>query len=264
MYNYHVQNQWGGNSAPWHEGGAWVLGYRNNQACVAIDIQSGDGGKTFHGTMTYAGEGPIGFQGTLVCGNTYVVQNQWGGNSAPWHPGGHWVIGARDGQRCVALKVTSADNGMTMTGTNTYAGEGPIGFKATAALKQHSDVQNQWGGDSAPWHEGGAWILSSREPQLVEAINITSGDGGKTFTGSMQYAGEGPIGTKCIWVMGNTYTVQNQWGGNSAPWHDAGQWLIGGRDGQRCVALNVKGSPLAGQNTYAGEGPIGFKSVLEG
>ncbi len=57
--NYHVENQWGGASAPWHEGGAWVLGYRNRQPCEAIDIESKDNGKTFHGTMQYKGEGPI-------------------------------------------------------------------------------------------------------------------------------------------------------------------------------------------------------------
>ena len=62
MSKYAVANQWGGSSAPWHPGGTWVLGARDNQNVVAIEIKSGDGGKSFTGTMTYAGEGPIGFK----------------------------------------------------------------------------------------------------------------------------------------------------------------------------------------------------------
>ncbi len=260
MYNYHVENQWGGNNAPWHEGGAWVLGYRNNQAVVAIEISSTDNGHTLHGTITYQNEGPIGFKGTLLCGNTYLTENQWGGPSAPWHPGGQWVIGARDHQNCVGLHATSHDNGLNFQGSMTYSGEGPIGFRAAHTTKVHDNVENQWGGDHAPWHPGGTWILTSRDAQAVNFVKL-SGDG-HTLNGTMEYSGEGPIGLKATWVMGNTYTVENQWGGTSAPWHPAGQWLIGGRDGQRIHALEIANNN--GTCTYAGEGPIGFKGTFEG
>lgn len=129
MSQYSVQNQWGGSSAPWHPGGTWTLGGRNNQNPVAVAISSSDNGKTFTGTMTYAGEGPIGFKAAQTSGNSYNAQVQWGGNNAPWHEDGTWVIGARDNQACVALNVTSSDGGKTLNGTNTYSGEGPIGFK---------------------------------------------------------------------------------------------------------------------------------------
>ncbi|MEE1925097.1 lectin OAA [Pseudomonas sp. 148P] len=127
---YAVQNQWGGNSAPWHPGGTWKLGARDNQHVVAIDIRSGDGGVTFKGNMTYSGEGPIGFKAKRVAQNRYEVQNQWGGNDAPWHPGGEWVIGGRDNQSVVALSVKSNDGGKSLDGTNTYDNEGPIGFRS--------------------------------------------------------------------------------------------------------------------------------------
>jgi hypothetical protein len=106
-----------------------VLGGRDNQQVVAIEIKSGDGGKSFTGTMTYAGEGPIGFKAQRTGQNQYNVENQWGGNDAPWHPGGKWVIGGRDNQNVVALSVTSSDGGKNLSGTNTYANEGPIGFR---------------------------------------------------------------------------------------------------------------------------------------
>jgi hypothetical protein len=129
MAQYKVENQWGGSSAPWHDAGVWTLGSRADQGLVAVDITSGDGGKNFSGTITYAGEGPIGFKGEQTSPNTYDTQNQWGGSSAPWHPGGTWVIGQRSGQNVIALKVTSGDGGKSLNGTNTYAGEGPVGFK---------------------------------------------------------------------------------------------------------------------------------------
>ncbi|MCL2934155.1 MAG: GDYXXLXY domain-containing protein [Trichodesmium sp. MAG_R03] len=79
---YKVENQWGGYSAPWHPGGDWVIGGRSNQNVVAIDVKSDDGGETLNGTMTYIGEGPIGFRATRTGkNNNYTVENQWGGSS---------------------------------------------------------------------------------------------------------------------------------------------------------------------------------------
>lgn len=137
---YQVQNQWGGSFAPWHEGGVWIIGARPDQRVVALDISSNDGGITLVGTMTYKGEGPIGFKASLTQGNTYIVENQWGGSFAPWHPGGTWLIGSRGGQHVVAIAVTSSDDGKTLNGTMTYAGEGPIGFKSEAIGEP--DVEN--------------------------------------------------------------------------------------------------------------------------
>jgi hypothetical protein len=129
--SYQVENQWGGSSAPWHEGGTWVIGDRSNQNVVAIDIQSSDGGQTLNGTMTYMSEGPIGFRATRTDANSYTVENQWGGSSAPWHAGGTWVIGGRSVQRVIALKLDSTDGGKTLNGVMTYNSEGSIGFRGT-------------------------------------------------------------------------------------------------------------------------------------
>ncbi len=266
MTLYQVENQWGGSSAPWHQGGTWILGGRDNQNVVGLEIQSNDNGQTFNGTMTYAGEGPIGFKATCLGSNNYTVENQWGGSSAPWHPGGQWIIGGRDNQNVVAVNIQSNDGGKTLTGTMTYAGEGPIGFKGAIPDWGYYTVENQWGGSSAPWHQGGTWFLGGRDNQNVVGLEIQSNDNGQTFTGTMTYAGEGPIGFKATCLGSNNYTVENQWGGSSAPWHPGGQWIIGGRDNQNVVAVNVQsndgGKTLNGTMTYAGEGPIGFKASL--
>jgi len=50
-------------------------------------------------------------------------------STCPWH----LFCGARDNQACVALNVTSNDGDKTLNGTNTYSGEGPIGFKGALA-----------------------------------------------------------------------------------------------------------------------------------
>jgi hypothetical protein len=266
MALYQVENQWGGNNAPWHQGGKWLLGARANQAIVEIDIHSPDGGETFQGSITYSGEGPIGFRATRNGANNYFVENQWGGNSAPWHDGGQWIIGFRSGQNVVALNVKSSDNGNSLTGSMTYAGEGPIGFKGVLSAGEAYSVENQWGGNSAPWHIGGQWALGARANQNVVAIDITSNDNGKTLNGTMTYDGEGPIGFRATLIGSNNYQVENQWCGSTAPWHPGGLWIIGYRAGQNVVALKVqssnKGESLTGNMTYNGEGPIGFKASL--
>jgi hypothetical protein len=232
---------------------------------IQLSAKSNDGGKTLNGTMTYAGEGPIGFQATLTLSDTYLVLNQWGGSSAPWHPGGTWIIGCRGSQNVVAIDISSNDGGTTFNGTMTYNGEGPIGFQANAIDGGVYTVQNQWGGSSAPWNPGGTWVMGCRANQNVVAVSITSNDGGQTLTGTMTYAGEGPIGFKASLYGSNNYLVENQWGGSSAPWHPGGPWVMGCRVNQNMVALEISssdgGTTLNGTMTYAGEGPIGFQAV---
>ncbi len=266
MAIYKVQNQWGGSSAPWNDGGIWVMGCRDNQNVVAVQAKSSDNGDNLVGTMTYAGEGPIGLKAARNVGNSYAAENQWGGNSAPWHDGGAWLVGCRDGQFVVGLDIKSADGGKTFEGTMTYAGEGPIGFKAELVDGSAYTTENQWGGSSAPWHPGGVMVLGRRNGQNPNGYDIKSGDGGKSFDGTMNYEGEGPIGfigqrTGC-W---NTYDVQNTWGGSGEK-HPAGDFVIGARNGQATVALNLSssdgGKNLEGTMTYEGEGPIGFKGTL--
>lgn len=41
-----------------------MIGGRNGQAVIALDVRSTDKGQTLNGTMTYNNEGPIGFRGT--------------------------------------------------------------------------------------------------------------------------------------------------------------------------------------------------------
>lgn len=264
MTLYTIQNQWGGNTAPWHDGGVINIGNRGAQLPVALDITSGDGGRTFTGTMTYTGEGPIGFRGTLVTENCYQVENQWGGDTAPWHDAGLFLLGGRNGQNAVAFNLTSNDGGQTITGSMTYAGEGPIGVQGSLSQGTAYNATNQWGGNTAPWNQGGQWALGCRGSQAVVALDVTSNDNGQTLRGTMTYAGEGPIGFQGTRTMANTYSVANQWGGDQAPWHPGGTWIIGCRGTQGVVAVNAtadSSGTFSGQMTYAGEGPIGLTLV---
>ena len=127
--SYTTQNQWGGNQAPWHNGGVWIIGGRQNQKVVKVDADSQDGGCSLFGTMAYSGEGPIGFKATRIGGNNWKVENQWGGSQAPWHQGGTWTIGCREQQPVVSLHIGSSDQGNSLIGHMTYKGEGPIAFK---------------------------------------------------------------------------------------------------------------------------------------
>jgi hypothetical protein len=260
---HHVQNQWGGASAPWNEGGMWVIGCRAGQQVGGLNMSSGDGGKTFTGQVKYAGEGPIGLRATLAQCNTYRVDNQWGGPSAQWHSAGQWILGCRAGQHVVNINIESGDGGATMVGTITYAGEGPIAFRSERCDGGVVLAENQWGGSAVPWHPGGVWVMGCRD-QPVVALNIDSNDGGKTLSGTMAYAGEGPIGFRAAAVVGNNYRVENQWGGANAPWHPGGTWLLGSRAGQQVVSVNLSsgdnGETFNGGMTYAGEGTIGLRA----
>ena len=46
----------------------------------------------------------------------YSVENQWGGSSAPWNPGGTWIIGGRPNQNMIAIDIKSNDGGKTLSG----------------------------------------------------------------------------------------------------------------------------------------------------
>jgi hypothetical protein len=262
MSLYNIQNQWGGNNAPWHPGGIFNIGNRGSQLPIALQIKSNDGGVTFAGTMTYVGEGPIGFRATLVTMNTYHVENQWGGSTAPWHDAGFFLLGARSGQNPIAFDIKSPDNGKTLTGTMTYANEGPIGLQGALTEGYAYNAANQWGGNNAPHHPGGQWVLGCRANQPVVALAVSSNDNGKTLTGTMTYAGEGPIGFRGTLTLANTYQVENQWGGSNAPWHPGGQFVIGCRGtAQGVIAVNCQSADntnLNGTMTYSGEGPIGL------
>ncbi|MFZ1772122.1 MAG: choice-of-anchor Q domain-containing protein, partial [Caldilinea sp.] len=127
---YNVENQWGGDDASWNPGGVWVIGGRADQRVVALTATSYDGGENLVGTMTYAGEDPIGFRAVRTAPNTYAVEIQWGGDDAPWNPEGVWVLGNRDEQNVVDIAIASEDGGSTLAGAITYDGEEPIGFRA--------------------------------------------------------------------------------------------------------------------------------------
>lgn len=264
MAAYQVENQWGGPSAPWNTGSTWILGNRENQHLVAIDIESNDNGRTFTGTVTYNGEGLIAFEATLKTGNMYNARVRWGGSTTPWHEEGVWIIGGRRVQHCVQLQVTSNTVGNILTGTMTYEGEGPIGFRGTYLPSY--EIQFLWGGCEARWNEGGIWVLSGRTNQRVVAMNIVSYDCGYSFEGTMTYENEGPIGFRAVYLIGNNYEVYNQWGGRTEPWHRSGDLIIGARDFHRVNRLQFKsndsGENLFGKVAYCGGAAVGFKANL--
>ena len=130
---YSVQNQWGGASASWNQGGSWVIGGRITQRVINVDVISYDRGNSLVGTMQYQGEGTIGFKAQRTAGDSWNVQIQWGGPSASWNQEGIWTIGARVTQPVVRLLISSTDNGANLNGFMAYKGERLIGFRAQLA-----------------------------------------------------------------------------------------------------------------------------------
>lgn len=126
--------------------------------------------------------------------NNYGTKVQWGGDHAPWNQAGVWTIGDRPNQRIVDVQIASADDGNTFNGRVTYSGEGPVGFRAHQVSHGHYQAELQWGGDHAPWNQGGVWVLGDRPNQALIGVHVHSTDNGASLHGSAQYTGEGPIG----------------------------------------------------------------------
>jgi hypothetical protein len=133
MAIYAVQNQWGGDGAPWHDGGKWALGSRDGeQYVVALNLFSQSDDYTLEGTLLYSGEpypiAVIATQNTEGGETSYDIQTQT--ENEDWALVGSWIIGSRPGQPVVQLEIASNDEGATLEGTMTYLDEGPIGFYA--------------------------------------------------------------------------------------------------------------------------------------
>lgn len=97
----------------------------------------------------------------------------------------------------------------------------------------------QWGGNTADWNVENGWALGDRSDQKLIMINV-SPKGDVDLEGWVQYENEGPISFRAFRLSGNTYKVQYQWGGHSAPWNDApSNWNIGGRLNQKVIYLNA-------------------------
>ena len=60
----------------------------------------------------------------------------------------------------------------------------PIGFQCNMTNCYH--VENQWGGDEAPWHDGGVWEIGNRPDQTIEAISCKT-EGSDELNGDMTY-----------------------------------------------------------------------------
>lgn len=127
-------------------------------------------------------------------GPDYRVSVQWGGYAAPWHGEGFWRLGDRSEQGLIHVVAERQGPGNDLVGTATYAGEGPIGFRARWLGGNDYQAEYQWGGLMQPWNTGGVWRLGGRNSQRIGAIDVRSSDLGATLEGTVTYVGEGPIG----------------------------------------------------------------------
>ncbi|MCA8986542.1 MAG: SUMF1/EgtB/PvdO family nonheme iron enzyme [Planctomycetaceae bacterium] len=219
--NVSVQNKFGDD---WRYTGDWVIGGRDGQHVVKFDVKSDDNGKTLNGTMSYTDEGEIRVRAKRSNGVAYAVHTHHGG---PILPGGVWVLGNRGDrqQYLVEIDIHSNDDGKTFSGTVTYAGEGPVPFRATHVAINSYRGEVYFGDD---WHSDGDWLIGSRDKRAV-MVSAKSTDGGKTMSGIMEYLGEDPQGLEVRVSGSSAYTVENQWGSTDSPWSAGGVYVLGDR-----------------------------------
>lgn len=121
---YTALNQWGDADGPWHPGGQWVLGSRDDAPVTALSIESIDRGATLIGTVTYGESVPVAFRAKRIMGDSFLVEDRSGEPGEPWLAAGTWVLGGRGGQGLAAVHVERDGDGLS--GTMTYSGETPI------------------------------------------------------------------------------------------------------------------------------------------
>jgi hypothetical protein len=124
-------------------------------------------------------------------------------------------------------------------------------------------VENQWGGPKAPWHEGGVWMMGRRPQQYLTYVNMkASADSPMIMHGELAYGGEQKVTCRAEEVGWNKWAVQVQVNGN---WQDDGIWIMGDRFPQRTEGIDVSAGAdhrLVGTTVYTHEGPIGFKGTV--
>lgn len=114
----------------WEEGGTWILGA--NESPIEIRFSSGkqNGGKNLMGQVKFTQKGGmLGLRADRINGNKFAVQTKKGNED--WKSDGEWVIGGRNDHAVINADAKSNDGGQTLIGMITYAGEGPVHFKAT-------------------------------------------------------------------------------------------------------------------------------------
>lgn len=123
-------------------------------------------------------------------------------------------------------------------------------------------VKNQLEGLRSSWLDGGCWVMSGRDDSYLESVDLTSGDGGLHFVGTIKYADDELMKCRATKLVGNNYRVEFCRKTTGESWQDDGLWLIGGRVAQDVVRLELSvvgvDNDLEGTMTYAGERSISF------
>lgn len=178
---YNVEVRWA-NDPAWHSQGTWVIGGRTNQHPIELRFASGngadktDGGKTFMGQVKYdQKEGMLSLKALRTEDNTFSVVTKKGNND--WINDGNWVIGGRENQGVVKFDAKSTDGGKTLTGKMTYAGEGPIEFKATMINTSNknsmSSTENDNSNTASTQNDSACSKTLNQNPVNVNWVNKT-------------------------------------------------------------------------------------------
>lgn len=130
--------------------------------------------------------------------NSYRVWQQWNDKSAPWHDGGIFQFNGRQAKPVAALKLDSPDNGKTLTGRVTFAGETPLDFTARRLSQNRYTVSFTRKDAANPPPADHEWLIGARQSQNVVALKAKSDDGGQTLHGKIRYQEEGPIRFRAV------------------------------------------------------------------
>ncbi|MCB8945673.1 MAG: hypothetical protein H6658_18135 [Ardenticatenaceae bacterium] len=120
----------------------------------------------------------------------------WGDVAGKWLDFGVLRNRSLRGQAITALKISSGDEGKRLVGKVAYHGEGYVDFEAVWAEPNRYEVIHRLNEQDLERYPNGRWLLGGRDDKKIIAMDVTSADNGRSFTGTITYAGEPPINIK--------------------------------------------------------------------
>ncbi len=130
------------------------------------------------------------WQVTLYADNLYRIYHWRGDRSTPWHDGGTFLMGKGVHQPIHALRISSTDQGKTLSGKITWAGVEPPEEDNLRAVHVGQNFYTVTINGQA---ETEKWRLGAREYQRVVAMELTFALKQSSCEGKMTYRGEDAI-----------------------------------------------------------------------
>lgn len=170
---------------------------------------------------------------------------------AAWQDQGEWVIGGRDDERPIELRLGSG-NGIDVVGQVKYAQkEGMLGVKLRRVEGRAYTSATKAG--LADHAAEGQWVIGT-DDHTIKQLLAKSADGGQTLIGTITYNDGAPAEFKATAAdLRYQIQVRQPSSQNDGEWQDRGAWVMSSPTGERPISMHIiaRGNGAGGKVDYA-------------